>query len=313
MNILTAHLLNNVIAVFMLAPLVILYWRGGFMILQIYNTFHTYKYLAAFLEIAAGIAGGLMFSYTQVWMGKTSNRIRSPVAQLIIRRWYSYFFAWCVVCEWKGVWRLWDVVDAISGWETALYSLLVGLVPLLLTRCFRNTLAPPLATVSDLTETFFLIPTRFRTKRTSRIAHFLDNIFSMGIVIPLITSTWRGVWYLLDWLIVFPADVVAPERQLFWSYMISTLSGFAIAVIAVLLQKPSSVISAYLEQQGRWLSKIVFEDILMAVATFASIDLWRGVWGLYDEYFFPWVYRYCDLSLVKSHLRLLWIGAYVPL
>ncbi|XP_055328109.1 uncharacterized protein LOC129581192 [Paramacrobiotus metropolitanus] len=52
--------------------------------------------------------------------------------------------------------------------------------------------------------------------------------------------------------------------------------------------KPSSVISAYLEQQGRWLSKIVFEDILMAVATFASIDLWRGVWGLYDEYFFPW-------------------------
>lgn len=95
------HLSNNVVAIVLLVPLVVAYWRGSFELLDLYF-FPDFPYLAGTLEIILGVCGGLLFQCTQKWMGKVTSPIRSPIAALVVRRWYSYFFAGFVVCVWRG-------------------------------------------------------------------------------------------------------------------------------------------------------------------------------------------------------------------
>ena len=68
-----------------------------------YYLFPESPYWAVGTELSIAVIGGLFFNYTQISMGKCNGKIRSPIAQIITRRWYSYFFAWCVVCNWKGM------------------------------------------------------------------------------------------------------------------------------------------------------------------------------------------------------------------
>ena len=71
------------------------------------------------------------------------------------------------------------------------------------------------------------------------------------------------------------------------SYVLSFGLGMVLAFFSLLLQKPAAICSKYLEDRNLWLVKIGFEDVFMSLATAASINVWRGVWGLCDEFVFP--------------------------
>ena len=90
---------------------------------------------------------------------------------------------------------------------------------------------------------------------------------------------WRGIWNVLD-------ETLFPDNLLL-SDVTSLALGYIILILLFLLEYPASRISSCLERKKLPTAKILFEDFVMAVATWGVLMIWRGAWDLLHSYFFP--------------------------
>ena len=103
-----------------------------------------------------------------------------------------------------GIWGLWDVYtghDLLSG----VYSFTSGVVFLVITRGFRNTLSPPLIAACDLNDEFFEITTRFKVPVSLRkndsnlfisdLFQFIFNLFLLIFQEDFISETHYNLLY----------------------------------------------------------------------------------------------------------------------
>ena len=81
-------------------------------------------------------------------------------------------------------------------------------------------------------------------------------------------------------------EFLFPHRHLV-SDLISIIVGYAILSVLFVLEFPLSFISNRLSRRESKVPKIVFEDIVMFVATWATLLLWRGGWDLCLKYVIP--------------------------
>lgn len=179
------------------------------------------------------------------------------------------------VNHWRGVW---DTLDHYTGveWATASWSIGIGVSGLILLRAFRNVLAPPAIIAVDGPDEYFTYPTMFRTY-DSKDCHMkiLDGIFSVMVVGSLVVLVWRGSFLYLD-ILMFPGNDV-------YSAWGSTIMGYSTALFAFTLQSPLADFCA--KVKGFW--RIAIMNLYTAIFYIGSVNIWRGLWMLYDLYLLP--------------------------
>ncbi|OQV13120.1 hypothetical protein BV898_12660 [Hypsibius exemplaris] len=276
-------ILDALLSICILAPLVVAYWRGTFILLEFYVIpGKEYRVVSLLTSFIIGVVGGVLFIYLQDVFKDYAHNTPSPIAEIMLKRVYAYVYGLVVVNHWRAVW---DVLDDCTGFDfnSGVFVFLTGVLVLMALRCFRNSLSPPVVAAADLSDEFFTIKTRFRVPRSKRVLFFLDALF--GVLVPgsMIVFVVRGFWYMLNYLLQFPRFAWwLPVHSAFTSYGLGIVLVFA----SLLLQRPAAWVSRRLEVRNHWILKIVFEDLFMLLATVAGINIWRGAWGVYDEYVF---------------------------
>ncbi len=106
----------------------------------------------------------------------------------------------------------------------------------------------------------------------------LDVCFTQLIVVSLNVLVWRGMWNILD-------AFLFPENHL-KSDLASLIIGYSIMIVLFLLQYPMSLLSAKLDNKNRCV-KIAYEDVIIALATWGVLNVWRAEWDFLKKYFLP--------------------------
>ncbi|XP_050668776.1 uncharacterized protein LOC126968034 [Leptidea sinapis] len=120
-----------------------------------------------------------------------------------------------------------------------------------------------------------MFTTRYQMSSRETALYILDCVFSVTVVGSLVVFVWRGSWALLD-IFLFPADTTK-------SCWISLIAGYCLVVITFSLQVPMRWAVSRL--QGA--SRLLVADFYHLVSFLATVNVWRGVWGLLDIYLFP--------------------------
>ncbi|XP_063379043.1 uncharacterized protein LOC134665907 isoform X2 [Cydia fagiglandana] len=201
-----------------------------------------------------------------------------------LSRVYSYVFILANVMHWRGGWGLFDGAvalmvpsedDKTRPFVIAALTLLFYICALAL-RASKNILASPYFLVTDGKEPTYIFTTRFKTTSTRETAlYVLDCVFSVAVVGSLVVFVWRGSWALLD-MFLFPDD----QLRSCWT---SLLVGYALVVATFALQAPVRWAAARL----RGAARLLLADVYHLVSFLATVNVWRGVWGLLDIYLFP--------------------------
>ncbi|OQV11957.1 hypothetical protein BV898_13752 [Hypsibius exemplaris] len=273
---------DALLSIYILCPLVVIYWRGTFMLIEIYQLPKKEDRLISLgVSLIIGVVGNMLAIYIQDWMKQTAHNMVSPIGELFFKRLFAYLFGWVVVSFWRAVW---DFIDDQTGMEIRSGAVCFGIsaVSLILLRTFRNCPAPPLVAASDLSDDFFTIKTRFRTPKSKKLLFFLDALFSVTVPGTMIVCIVRGMWYIMSYFL----DLNVSNG---WRAIDSAACSMGIATgmvfIVFMLQRSAAWVSRRLD--NHLLLKIIFEDFFYLLGLIAGTNTWRGIWGFLDYYAFP--------------------------
>jgi hypothetical protein len=158
------------ISLTVVGPCVVSFWRGTWVLMDIFNTFFT-----TWLCIVVGPSFQLVFVifqnfFTNVYEKKSPNR-GIKILKLIISRCFIYTFGVSCIMQWKGGWMLMDEYLATASTTTTkkqrevIVIVTIGcILSLMALRGVFNCLQPPVVLYADRKITMFTISTRFRTK-----------------------------------------------------------------------------------------------------------------------------------------------------
>jgi len=116
---LVLFLIDNVLSVTVMAPLVVSYWRGTWLLLDVY-LLPDDKEASGWTCCAIGNIGLVCMVYLQtslaIWV-----RVEKTLSWVIGYHVYTYVLGGLNVCQWRGVWNLLDYytgVNVLSSWTT---------------------------------------------------------------------------------------------------------------------------------------------------------------------------------------------------
>lgn len=105
-----------------------------------------------------------------------------------------------------------------------------------------------------------------------------DALFTLLVVLPSVIIIFRGIWNVYD-VLIFPDDVILSD-------VASFIGGYILMLALLALQPILSRISANLDLRPM-AYKVIFEDVIMIIATWSNVLLWRGGWNLCLRYVIP--------------------------
>lgn len=145
---------------FIVAPLVVSYWRGTWNLADKYLCPHE-KIRSAVASLIIGIIGHLVFTIFQGSFRKYFNPNHHRLTFYVGSRLYtSIFGVVCVNC-WRGGWQLIDHYTA-RDMKTILAITIVAVIALVLLHAIRNVTASPFVVVTDHSQEYFSIPTMYK-------------------------------------------------------------------------------------------------------------------------------------------------------
>ncbi|CAN7999994.1 unnamed protein product, partial [Ixodes hexagonus] len=211
--------LDRCMCLFVVAPLVVTYWRGLWYLLDDL-VLPDQPALSGWATTCAGWTVAFTFTALQEPFAELARRY--PKSVKVVFRLHQFFYGAASVSAWRGTWLLEDVYTGSGPWS-ALGALLVGVAGLVLSRGLRNAAqSPPLMLVIDETPNCFKAETRFHRRPEDGMGLYLiDCLFSTVVIGVLVVTLWRGLWTLLDRLQI-------PESPL-TSATTSLTSGFITA------------------------------------------------------------------------------------
>ncbi|XP_056641897.1 uncharacterized protein LOC130448495 [Diorhabda sublineata] len=270
-NILT--ILDLSFSLFVICPCVVGYWRGVWLLMDIYLVDFSPSQ-SGLISVIIGLIGHGVFTCFQKFFEEKLHPDKNRVLYYVLSRLYTLCFGFTCVNGWRGPWELLDIpykTDVMSICATTG----VGIVALLSMRGLRNVIAPPFVIVCDDVQGYFEVATMFRTMGERTSLYILDCLFSIVIVGTLVVFVWRGVWLLVD-VFLFPDDYLFSN----WS---SLVLGYFSVGIAFLLQPAMK----YLCERLTGVSRLLVADIFILFALFGTVNVWRGIWNLLNIYFLP--------------------------
>ncbi|CAH0702239.1 unnamed protein product [Spodoptera exigua] len=255
------------------APAVVTYWKSTWTLMDLYvlpdDPVGSAAACAAF-----GLCCDLLFSVFQTQLSKYLRPERGRLTYYIVSRLCTGVAGVACVGAWRGVWNLLNECTGDSA-RTLLSTTAAATLSLAALRALRNICAAPFAVAVDSPQDYFDVPTMFRTNSRETMLYILDCIFSVTVVGSLVVFVWRGSWALLD-IFLFPDD----RTKSCWT---SLIVGYAVVIVTFALQAPVRWSAARLHGAPR----LLLADVYHFISFIATVNVWRGVWGLLDIYFFP--------------------------
>ncbi|XP_065207206.1 uncharacterized protein fusl isoform X3 [Planococcus citri] len=188
---------------------------------------------------------------------------------------YIYVFATFGVSQWNYVWEFANSFKIFSHVAFVLYSTVTISVTLFICRRLINLVGGHGVADDSCPEDVFLFPTMFETEwKKNKFLYILDSIFSVFIVGTLVILVWRGAWCLLDQTI-FPGN----ETYLL-SGWISLGIGYSIVFATFALQRFMKIL---IRMYHGW-KRLVIIDTYVVISFCGTINIWRGIWILLEEY-----------------------------
>ncbi|XP_053612488.1 uncharacterized protein fusl isoform X2 [Plodia interpunctella] len=269
---------DAIFASVVVAPAVVTYWQSTWTLMDLYVLPEDPVGSAATCA-AFGLCCNILVCVFQTHMTKQLTPDRGRLMYYVLSRLYTFVSGAACVGAWRGVWNLLNECTGNSA-RTLLSTTAAATLSLAALRTLRNIVAAPFAVVVDSPQDYFNVPTMFRTSpsRTSSretVLYVLDCVFSVAVVGSLVVFVWRGSWALLD-IFLFPDDKVKSS----WT---SLIVGYALVVATFALQAPIRWAAARLHGAPR----LLLADVYHLVSFLATVNVWRGVWGMLDLYFFP--------------------------
>ncbi|XP_029847030.2 uncharacterized protein LOC8024881 isoform X1 [Ixodes scapularis] len=266
--------LDRCVCLFVVAPLVVAYWRGLWNLLDDL-VLPDQPALSGWATACAGWS--VAFALTALQEPFALLARRYPKSVKVVFRLHQFIYGAASISAWRGTWLVEDVYTGKSPWS-ALGALLVGIGALLLCRGLRNAAqAPPLMLVIDEAPDCFKAETRFRRKPEDGVGTYLmDCCFSTVVIGSLVVTLWRGLWTLLDRLQI-------PDSPL-TSATTSLSSGFVTTVGLFLAEGSVRQIHAHAHKTGNtqfW--GLLLEGMWNLCATYSVVAVWRALWMLADQ------------------------------
>jgi len=308
------------------APLVVLYWRGTWDLLEdfIYPN-----------RPDGPVAEDAVPQDRVVGLDRTTSGLICFLSSLVVRilldlgkfhagesllarpKYVRYFGGWLFnainalfgVAFWRGVWFLYRLDLGVSVTNLALVQV-AGVVFLSLMRIPKSLMASPLGVDMDEHEITFSNGTFFRQNPSSGWRFFGDVIFTNVIVRycwifhhhsfiqnpyfcrQVVVLTWWSCWSLENEFFYFQTPEGETQAVVSWD---SLLLGYSLAMVAVGL----SQILLRLTSTKLYIVKSL-DLIATLIAFYASVNVWRGLWSLQSHYFLPGLQQ--DENYLVSHI-----------
>ncbi|KAG6449377.1 hypothetical protein O3G_MSEX006033 [Manduca sexta] len=257
----------------LVAPAVVTYWKSTWTLMDLY-VLPEHQVSSAAACAAFGLCCDFLFCVFQTQLSKHLSPDRGRLTYYVLSRLYTCVAGVACVGAWRGVWNLLNECTGDSA-RTLLSTTAAATLSLAALRALRNICAAPFAVAVDTPQDYFDVPTMFRTNSRETVLYVLDCVFSVTVVGSLVVFVWRGSWALLD-IFLFPDDTVR-------SCWTSLIVGYALVVVTFALQAPVRWAAARLHGAPR----LLLADLYHLISFVATVNVWRGVWGLLDIYFFP--------------------------
>lgn len=168
------EILDSFYSSFVVAPLVVSYWRGTWNLSDTYLMKHS-KIESSVASLVIGIVGHLVFT---IWQGSLRNHFDPNRHRLTFycgsRLYTSIFGIVCVNC-WRGGWQLIDHYTA-RDMTTILSITIVAIIAMMSLKTIRNVAATPFVVVTDQSKEYFDVPTMY--KKSVRTCSEFSNIAS---------------------------------------------------------------------------------------------------------------------------------------
>jgi len=289
-----------------IAPLVVLYWRGTWDLLEDF----------IYPNRPDGPAAEDVPQDRVVGLDRTTSGLICFLSSLVVRilldlskfhvgerllgrtKYVRYFGGWLFnainalfgVAFWRGVWFLYRLDLGVSVTNLALVQV-AGVLILILMRIPKSLMASPLGVDMDDHEITFSNGTFFRQNPSSGWKFFGDVIFTNVFVRQVVVLTWWSCWSLENEFFYFQTPEGETQEVVSWD---SLLLGYFLAMVAFGL----SQILLRLTSTKLYIVKPI--DLIATLAGFyASVNVWRGLWSLQSHYFLPGLQQ--DENYLMSH------------
>lgn len=157
------HFVDIIFSSMILAPAVILYWRGTWNLTGLF-LLPTNLQFSAIISLSAGILGHLVFNIFQEKLKKNLHPDKHRITYLVCSRIYTYIYGLACVNCWRGGWILMEhYIPHDLG--TIFTITLVSAILLVLVKGMRNISATPFAVSTDHSKDYFTVPTMFKVVR----------------------------------------------------------------------------------------------------------------------------------------------------
>lgn len=281
------EVVNLVWACLVVAPMVVLYWKGTWDLLAdtIYPPVaaasgpenERRNHLSGVLCYLGGLAVRIVLDLAKYHIGERLSARRSW--QRALGAWlYIAVFALAGVSFWRGVWYLMelDVGDKVLPLSLVLAG---STVVLIFSRVSRSLISSPLSQSLDYHEITFQQSTFFRKVPNNKWAFFADVLFTNLVIRQLVVFGWWSLWSLEN-LFLIDKDIGEKEEVISYdSLMLGYAATFMAFFMDRLLQRPRLRKTMFIVKS--------LEVIAVLLAFFASVNVWRGLWSIYDNVSLP--------------------------
>uniref|UniRef100_A0A336MD46 CSON013295 protein n=1 Tax=Culicoides sonorensis TaxID=179676 RepID=A0A336MD46_CULSO len=268
------HIFDTIISLFVISPLVIAHWRGTWNIVSSKYFKPTYCFIiGSGLHVAFTLLREILHAEFVVPEPGTKKCWKRKLRRFFITKAYTYCFSVGCIMQWRGGW---DAFEEYFGktLTPAILTSIILLIPLMGFRGLRNLLSAPMIIITDRKEFTFSFPTRFRTEGSRDPGlYVLDCLFSVLVIGTLVVFVWRGLWVFLD-LELFPNNPIYSS----WG---SVLIGYSVVAVTFALQP---VMKWTCDRLDGW-RRVAAADIFLFFSFIGTINVWRGVWHVLDNYF----------------------------
>uniref|UniRef100_A0A0K8T4D1 Fuseless n=2 Tax=Lygus hesperus TaxID=30085 RepID=A0A0K8T4D1_LYGHE len=265
-------LLDLFLSTFLIAPLVVSYWRGTWGLMDVL-VYPGDAFRSALVSCFIGYVGTSVLTLCQDVLARSLHPNTHRITYYAFSRAYSALFSFICVNHWRGGWMLFD----FTGTEAGTIAIITGasVVLLMLTKTLRNLSAPPFAIATDRREGYFEVPRAFKYSTQNLGWYLLDCVFSVCVVGTLVVSVWRGHWSLLE-IYLYPGE---PAK----SALASIAIGYALVIVTFLLQP----VMKYLARTLTGIFRLLAVDIYLLLSFSGTINVWRGIWNSLNYFFLP--------------------------
>lgn len=161
----TLNWVDSVIAVFLIGPLVVGFWRGTWNLMGIYEQNHPNalpKWESFFFSVLLLFSFSLLRDAFIDYFKKKKETLLWRVFSHVLRKLYTYVFAITCIMHWHSTWEIGN--KYFSELNDSIVVTTLAILTMIILKSLRNTVAPPLIIALDYEDVTFTFPTRFRKK-----------------------------------------------------------------------------------------------------------------------------------------------------